>query len=623
MARKRRKRIASRGSVNNIILKTLVNGDKYGYEIIKEVEQYSDGKIILKQPSLYSSLSRFEEKKFVSSYWGDSEFGGRRHYYHLTEIGMAYYKTYVLKEYDEESDDSDTPNQDIQTVQDTNNSETILDEEKIPLQEISESEIPAIVDFSTNDNSNIQEEILAEHSFHQVTPIEHLINNNDTSSDHQVSNVFKFNDNAFQYISNDTTANKDINHVTNNISEQHIEEHTTTTNDDKPWLNLSNKAKLSNKNCQKSINSTLYLRKPKKEQYIIKDRDGILKLRDSDYIPQNTNKPKIIDNVIQRSSREKLFGYDPILNSQKNNNQPKDYTELSDNEKKIKNDNFLAKFNLLTMSKMKPVSAPAPQKVESIKKSIDYRAKLNAVFDSSNTDNFEVHEEATNNLFNYVEEDTWNKNLAESNTISTENQLKMIDEDDKIVDLEPVEFETKTDNSHYVEEINNFPVNNNQIKMNRYEHKPQTVLQDKTFVLINKLKFVFGIIMTLIMILEITTSLLVCRNLGLVVGSDMTIFIISYIIVGIFACIYILPFCFNANEHRSNIFKFRFSFLFGILTFLVGVILIYCANTLLGFELDNFKYFAVKLIIPIVLAFNFVIAPIIYALLNKNRRFYD
>ena len=70
MAKKKRKKIASRGSVNDIILKTLVGGDKYGYEIIKEVENYSDGKIILKQPSLYSSLTRFEEKGYVSSYWG-------------------------------------------------------------------------------------------------------------------------------------------------------------------------------------------------------------------------------------------------------------------------------------------------------------------------------------------------------------------------------------------------------------------------------------------------------------------------------------------------------------------------------------------------------------------------
>jgi len=97
MAKKKRKKSASRGSVNNIILQTLVNGDKYGYEIIKEVEEFSDGKIELKQPSLYSSLSRFEEKGFVSSYWGDSDIGGRRHYYHLTEKGMDFYNATILK----------------------------------------------------------------------------------------------------------------------------------------------------------------------------------------------------------------------------------------------------------------------------------------------------------------------------------------------------------------------------------------------------------------------------------------------------------------------------------------------------------------------------------------------
>ena len=37
MAR-RTKKTASRGSVNNIILESLLSGDKYGYEIIKEVE---------------------------------------------------------------------------------------------------------------------------------------------------------------------------------------------------------------------------------------------------------------------------------------------------------------------------------------------------------------------------------------------------------------------------------------------------------------------------------------------------------------------------------------------------------------------------------------------------------
>ena len=79
---------SGRGSVYTIILKALQSGDKYGYEICKEIEEKSNGTYILKQPSLYSGLKRLEAQKDVRSYWGDSEIGGRRHYYSLTEKGL-------------------------------------------------------------------------------------------------------------------------------------------------------------------------------------------------------------------------------------------------------------------------------------------------------------------------------------------------------------------------------------------------------------------------------------------------------------------------------------------------------------------------------------------------------
>lgn len=78
---------SGRGSVYNIIMKALQSGDKYGYEICQEIEQKTNGNYILKQPSLYSGLKRLEAQKLVESYWGDSEIGGRRHYYRLTEQG--------------------------------------------------------------------------------------------------------------------------------------------------------------------------------------------------------------------------------------------------------------------------------------------------------------------------------------------------------------------------------------------------------------------------------------------------------------------------------------------------------------------------------------------------------
>ena len=78
---------SGRGSVYNILLKALQTGDKYGYEICKEVEEKTNGSYILKQPSLYSGLKRLEAQGDITSYWRDSALGGRRHYYSLTEKG--------------------------------------------------------------------------------------------------------------------------------------------------------------------------------------------------------------------------------------------------------------------------------------------------------------------------------------------------------------------------------------------------------------------------------------------------------------------------------------------------------------------------------------------------------
>ncbi len=83
---------ALRGSISQILLNALISGDKYGYEICKDIEQKSNGKLILKQPSLYSSLRRMENQGLITSYWEESDLGGRRHYYSITEKGKSHYE---------------------------------------------------------------------------------------------------------------------------------------------------------------------------------------------------------------------------------------------------------------------------------------------------------------------------------------------------------------------------------------------------------------------------------------------------------------------------------------------------------------------------------------------------
>lgn len=76
-----------RGHIDTIILKALYDGDRYGFDIIKEIEQKSSGQYILKQPTLYSCLKRLEVQGFIKSYWGSKSNGGRRKYYTLTDMG--------------------------------------------------------------------------------------------------------------------------------------------------------------------------------------------------------------------------------------------------------------------------------------------------------------------------------------------------------------------------------------------------------------------------------------------------------------------------------------------------------------------------------------------------------
>jgi len=81
-----------RGHTDTIILKLLVDGDRYGYEITKQVHENSQMQYELKEATMYSSLKRLENDGHITSYWGDETQGGRRKYYRITSSGRDLYK---------------------------------------------------------------------------------------------------------------------------------------------------------------------------------------------------------------------------------------------------------------------------------------------------------------------------------------------------------------------------------------------------------------------------------------------------------------------------------------------------------------------------------------------------
>ena len=76
-----------RGYTDAIILKRLIQEDGYGYRISKEVASISNGKLELKEATLYTAFRRLETAGYIRSFWGNEAIGARRRYYSITETG--------------------------------------------------------------------------------------------------------------------------------------------------------------------------------------------------------------------------------------------------------------------------------------------------------------------------------------------------------------------------------------------------------------------------------------------------------------------------------------------------------------------------------------------------------
>jgi PadR family transcriptional regulator, regulatory protein PadR len=76
------------GTLDLLVLKSLVAGEKHGLGISRRIQQITGGTFIVKPGSLFPSLHRMEEEGWISAFWGDSENNRRAKYYRLTKAGQ-------------------------------------------------------------------------------------------------------------------------------------------------------------------------------------------------------------------------------------------------------------------------------------------------------------------------------------------------------------------------------------------------------------------------------------------------------------------------------------------------------------------------------------------------------
>ena len=74
-------------STKPLLLSVLLDGETYGYQIIKQIKILSGGHLEWSFGMLYPVLHRLEKKGFIASKWTKSDKGRLRKYYRLTETG--------------------------------------------------------------------------------------------------------------------------------------------------------------------------------------------------------------------------------------------------------------------------------------------------------------------------------------------------------------------------------------------------------------------------------------------------------------------------------------------------------------------------------------------------------
>jgi PadR family transcriptional regulator, regulatory protein PadR len=77
------------GTLDMLILQTLVMGPAHGHTIAHVIEHTSDDVLQIEQGSLYPALHRLEDRGWVSSYWGTSENNRKARFYRLTAAGRS------------------------------------------------------------------------------------------------------------------------------------------------------------------------------------------------------------------------------------------------------------------------------------------------------------------------------------------------------------------------------------------------------------------------------------------------------------------------------------------------------------------------------------------------------
>jgi transcriptional regulator len=75
------------GTLDLLILRTLVLGRHHGHGIARAIETQSRSTLLVDHGSLYPALQRLEKRKWIRAEWGVSDNNRRARFYEITALG--------------------------------------------------------------------------------------------------------------------------------------------------------------------------------------------------------------------------------------------------------------------------------------------------------------------------------------------------------------------------------------------------------------------------------------------------------------------------------------------------------------------------------------------------------
>lgn len=612
----------NRGSINEILLMALQSGDKYGYEINKEIEIKSKGKYFIKEASLYSGLRRLESAGYITSYWKDGNLGIRRHYYSISEKG--------LEKLNNSNFSWDNSKEELMSGLFKNNNQTTSSKQmQMNIEEEKTIENASPTQIVQNKPNNPFAYVVSENQQNMFSMLGEI--NNEILKDKTDENANK-----------EENLNKEEKLIEeNSIKEEKIVEENAVKKDnlkeesekieEKNALEISNNIKetTQNENVKQTANFDELKKEIQFKNSYINNKTKRNNINIFDYIENSEQNASIVFQKANKKDNFKVENSKPNQHENLDNHENLENFEIKDNESKIEN---YPTFNL----EDNKVNSNNFENNIIENNGNSNKDTLKDIFKNLMVEDIEQKVDETNKDEIEIEEEKSNETLkTELPRIKLENDVNVTLQTGKTTNYSKqyANSYTPTQTSknspsvkQYISKAKTLNLSNKNIEedisLHGFKIREYTKMNSRTYKTSN---YYYPNILNLFLISIVGGICLLESILGLIYANTSTFGVVlfslaltlSLILIGLAIIKY------DKDKYKVEIknYNFKTSLFYFVMMFIVLTIILICVNILRGMNLNNYTSFARLLIFEIVISFNLVLYPIVKLILYRCAKF--